>query len=266
MQLVNYLRLNGIKKGKMSLSSILRKFGLDLKLLDGIRASLHISQTTTMQTKMTTNIKECQDSKRLGLIQFLNLAENNLISDWSKRRSVTSYSHIAFHSEPQLKLGDWTNAWQWCSLNKQIIRYKQDGRDLYYMPSGLESKLSALTVKEYFNIVNEMSWKCFDSYVDQVREITYVKFNKKNWKNSFCSCVYWAKNYYCHHVIGVAVMKKKAHFLDVHMEIPIGQTRGRGQPKKTASALETQDDGLELSEDSSQDDDEEDPSPLEKNL
>jgi len=56
MQLVNYLRLNGIKKGKKSLSSILRKFGLDLKLVDGIRASLHISQTTTMQTKMTTNI------------------------------------------------------------------------------------------------------------------------------------------------------------------------------------------------------------------
>jgi len=68
-------------------------------------------------------------------------------------------------------------------------------------------------------------------------------------------------NYYCHHVIGVAVMKKKAHLLDLHMEIPIGQTRGRGQPKKTASALVTQDDGLE---DSSQDDDEEDPSPLKK--
>ena len=59
-------------------------------------------------------------------------------------------------------------------------------------------------------------------------------------------------------------MKKKAHFLDIHMEIPIGQTRGRGQPKKTASALVTQDDGLELSEDSSQDDDEEDPSPIKK--
>jgi len=31
--------------------------------------------------------KECQDRKRLGLIQFLNHAENNLVSDWSKRRS-----------------------------------------------------------------------------------------------------------------------------------------------------------------------------------
>ena len=30
-------------------------------------------------------------------------------------------------------------------------------------------------------------------------------------------------------------MKKKAQFLDVHMEIPIGQNRGRGQPKKTST-------------------------------
>ncbi len=91
-------------------------------------------------------IKECQDRKRLGLIQFLNHAEINLISDSSKRRSDTSYSHIAFHSDPQLKLKDCRNAWQWCSLNKKILRYK-DGRDLYCMPSGLETNLSSLTVR-----------------------------------------------------------------------------------------------------------------------
>jgi len=51
------------------------------------------------------------------------------------------------------------------------------------------------------------------------------------------------------------------------MEIPIGQTRPRGQPKKTASGLVKQDDGV-LSSDSSSSSstDESDLSPLKKNL
>ena len=73
--------------------------------------------------KKYINYKECQDRKRLGLIQFLNHAESNLINDWSKRRSEESYSHVPFYLTPQLSLKDWTNAWQWSSLNKEIVHY-----------------------------------------------------------------------------------------------------------------------------------------------
>jgi len=64
----------------------------------------------------------------------------------------------------------------------------------------------------------------------------------------------------------VAVFKKKANFLDVHMQIPIGQSRGRGQPKKNAPALVKQDDGLKVSSSSSSSvsDEEEDSSPVKK--
>ena len=48
---------------------------------------------------------------------------------------------------------------------------------------------------------------------------------------------FWNKKNFCHHVIGLAVLKKKSHYKDVHKQIPIGQTRPRGQPKKTSSAL-----------------------------
>ena len=41
------------------------------------------------------------------------------------------------------------------------------------------------------------------------------------------------KNYFCCHVIYIAVNHKLAQFLDIHMTIPIGQTRSVGRPKGT---------------------------------
>ena len=35
---------------------------------------------------------------------------------------------------------------------------------------------------------------------------------------------FWAKNYVCHHVVGLAVFKKKAAYQDIHMQIAICQT------------------------------------------
>jgi len=120
----------------------------------------------------------------------------------------------------------------------------------YTAASGSESKLSSRTVSKYFNIVDELKWDTFDDYVSHVHTINYVSFVKQDWITSVCSCVFLAKNYYCHHIIGLAVHKGKAAYLDIHKQIPIGQSRPRGQPKKTTSALVYQEDGP-LSSDSS---------------
>ena len=84
----------------------------------------------------------------------------------------------------------------------------------------------------------------------------------KDWLTSKCSCVFWAKNYKCHHVVGLAVFKGRAVYQDLHKTIPIGQNRPRGQPKKTAGALIRQTD--RKSSDSSSDSTDSDPSPIKK--
>ena len=53
------------------------------------------------------------------------------------------------------------------------------------------------------------------------------------WLHSKCSCQHWMSNYFCYHVIYIAVNHKLAQFLDIHMTIPIGQTRSVGRPKGT---------------------------------
>lgn len=82
----------------------------------------------------------------------------------------------------------------------------------------------------------------FDEYAKHVSKINYIEYDKIDWLKSKCSCCYWAKNYFCSHVIGLAVAKKKIAYKDIHKQIPIGQSRSRGQPKKTKGALEKQDD------------------------
>ena len=97
-------------------------------------------------------------------------------------------------------------------------------------------------------MVTELSWPTFDDYKRQVGTVHYVDWMRKDWIKSVCSCEHWAKNYVCHHIVGLAVFKEKAAFLEVHMEIAIGKTRPRGQPKKTASALVRQNDKTKESE------------------
>ena len=51
------------------------------------------------------------------------------------------------------------------------------------------------------------------------------------------------------------------------MQIPIGISRGRGQPKKTATALARQEENFKVSEDSSSDDsDDSEPSQVKRNI
>ena len=58
------------------------------------------------------DIKEDQGRKRLALIQFLCHAETSLVHEWSTRRRAESFLYVPFNTHPQLKLLDWTNAWQ----------------------------------------------------------------------------------------------------------------------------------------------------------
>ena len=93
-------------------------------------------------------------------------------------------------------------------------------------------QISSRDCRKYFNTLDLQNWKNFKVYKSQIRSIHYIEFNKQNWLKSICNCTFWSKNLFCQHVIGLAVYKNKAQYKEVHMQIPIGQNRKRGQPKK----------------------------------
>ena len=191
--------------------------------------------------------------------------EINLVLEWSKRRRPDSYLYIKFQTHPQMILLDWTHCWQWFSQEKEITRYKKEGRDLYCIPGGNDKRLSVRNCTKFFKIIDDLSWESFDDYKSHIRTVHYVQWFSKDWIKSVCCCVFWAKNYFCHHVVGLAAFKKKCVFLDIHMEIAIGQTRPRGQPKKTANALTRQEE-IVSSDSSTECSDGSDPSPIKKKV
>ncbi len=137
------------------------------------------------------------------------------------RRRDDSMMHVSFDVVPKMGLKDWTNSWQWSTLSKQIVRYKKEGRNCFCMPGGLDKVLSLRDCTKYFNVVDELNWDTLDKYEAHIRTVYYVEYNKKEWILSKCSCIFWAKNYFCHHVVGLAVENKKVQYLDVHKQIEI---------------------------------------------
>lgn len=97
---------------------------------------------------------------------------------------------------------------------------------LYYMPGGPEKKLSSRDCSKYFNIVDEKRWDTFDDYAQHIRTVHYVEWSKECMK-SRCSCIHWAKDYFCKHVVGLAVFKNKVTYQESHMTINIEVSRKR---------------------------------------
>ena len=152
---------------------------------------------------MSFYMKSCE------FILILVHVETNLVKDWSLRRRSESYTYVQWQDSPLMKLKHWTQAWEWSSKEKSIIKYKRGDVHIYCMPGGLETKLSNRDWPKYFNIVDEKRWDTFDDYTEHIRTVHYVEWKSKEWIKSRCSCVYWAKNYFCKHVVGLAVFKKK---------------------------------------------------------
>jgi hypothetical protein len=58
-----------------------------------------------------------------------------------------------------------------------------------------------------------------------------------NWKQGKCTIPYFLKKYTSMHLVGLAIRLKYVKPLPVAKDIPIGQRRKRGRPKKSSRAL-----------------------------
>ncbi len=156
-----------------------------------------------------------------------------MVKEWSRRRSPTNLECKSFLDLPALQLKDWTWAWQWSSKKKSILKYKhsKDSDTYYCIPGGNETVLKNKDCKNYFKQL-ENGWRDFDSYKGTIGSLHYIQFEKDNWLNSRCFCQHWMKNYFCHHVVFIAVTHKLVEFADIHQTVPIGKTRSVGRPKE----------------------------------
>lgn len=164
--------------------------------------------------------------------EFLESVEE-FVTFWSKDRNKNFITTKKFLEIPPIETHLWTLAFEWCKLNKRIIKLSRNDHVLYmFTSSEVSFEASKSMCKE---LLDKTHWNSFDDYKSQVTSIRYVKLDELRWESSVCSCVYWNKNYICKHTIGVAFNCKLTSFPGLDLNIEANARRGRR--KKATEAL-----------------------------
>ncbi len=90
--------------------------------------------------------------RRPGLIQWLNYAYTDMLPKWSVRRDPSLISCKNFEQKPIISLPNWTEAFQYATRKKDIIKFRHSSTNdntYYCLPVGDEAKLTEDYCKGY---------------------------------------------------------------------------------------------------------------------
>ena len=80
----------------------------------------------------------------------------------------------------------------------------------------------------------------FDELINCMKSLPVVTLKRESWTDSYCTCSYNLKNYFCYHVIALAANEGLVVIDNVHKKRAIGQKPSAGRKKKAKRALERQ--------------------------
>jgi hypothetical protein len=175
--------------------------------------------------------KEHTLRERLPLPRFFELCLQ-VVEKWSREymNSDKVFSKIA-----SISLKDWTSGYQWAKNNKQIVSEEFDNNTIFYSPAGESSKIT----QDEIQCVEKCRWNTFEQYKKRAFSVWIIDMPKlsNNWQDGVCTCPYFMKHFLCKHLIGLAIRLKYAKPPPAAKDIPIGEKRKRGRPKKATRAL-----------------------------
>lgn len=166
--------------------------------------------------------------ERMPIGQFANQCLISA-SRWSKQYAFDKMIVMS----PTLDTGDWTSAYQWGTSSKEVRSQRSGDLTEYFCPSGGKVSLSAADVRR----AKKRSWRNFDEFKKAAFAVWIVSMKDDNWRDARCSCPHFLKNYKCKHTLGMAIRLQLVHAPPEAKQIPLGQKRKRGRPKKATQAL-----------------------------
>ena len=90
------------------------------------------------------------------------------------------------------------------------------------------------------DVLHERWEKCefsFDELNKRLERVHKVCLNRDDWLKSKCTCSWFQKNYYCYHIMVVAVKEKLFEIPLEYLPIQIEANKARGKPSKMTKAL-----------------------------
>ena len=120
-------------------------------------------------------------------------------------------------------------------MNKDISIRETEFEFIYSVPAAHKQSVTDDEIK----IVEEMRWSTFDDFKVKAFTVWFVirPRNNENWHAGSCTCPYFLKRFVCKHLLGLAIRLKLTSAPPAAKNVPIGEKRRRGRPKKTSRAL-----------------------------
>lgn len=166
--------------------------------------------------------------ERMPLSQFLPLCLES-----STRWSEPYGEDKQIAATPTYTLADWTDAYAWVKLNKTVTVKEQADTTMYICPGNDKLTVTNADVQRVLNRI----WNKFDLFKRRSTALWIVTITGDNWQEGTCTCPKYQKTFKCKHIMGVALRQKYAQAPAAAKNVPIGQKRKRGRPKKATKVL-----------------------------
>jgi len=160
------------------------------------------------------------------------------VRGWSIAVDPARVNYTAFALQPSIPLKLDTSAYNWARSNVFVRTETSKTISCFYIqPAASSKKLTMAETKQYDKLEKLRSWKFFDTYVTWQSKLWKVIMEADDYQNAACSCPSYQKKFMCKHILGIAIGKKLYAVPPAVKDVPIGEKRKRGRPKKCSKAL-----------------------------
>jgi hypothetical protein len=150
--------------------------------------------------------------------------------------SRNSVGENRFNESFEIDTRTWTMAAE-CVANKPVIQ--RIGKSDEYIFCSKHKDDIQLDKNLIANKLDRVTLD-FDAFIKHCQKYRKIRLNRENWALSTCSCAFGMKNYYCYHVITVAVMEKLAVIPVEKNGTRVVPNAAKGRKAKAPKALKKQ--------------------------
>ncbi|RMZ99193.1 hypothetical protein BpHYR1_051645, partial [Brachionus plicatilis] len=166
--------------------------------------------------------------KRMAFSVFLTNAYST-VSNWS----MDTVKEKIFCDEYDISGESWSLAYSFLTVNDRVIKKVPNSTTFLLTKKEFKDELNMDYAKGLYSKLNND----FDQLVALFKNVRIIKFNKDSWVCSSCTCSYYLRNYFCYHLIVVAVVKKLVEIPNKYKKCSIEPKAKRGRKANAAKAL-----------------------------
>lgn len=147
--------------------------------------------------------------------------------------AVSKWSTKADLKKLTIDLSLWTKAVQWATADVKTKKKDVPGCGTEHL---IPAKMRPYPRAD--KIFRAQSWVSWNHFQERASVLYSLFLPLDGWEMGTCTCRYYLSHFMCKHIVGLAIKNELVVAPLEASQIPIGNTRKRGRPRKVKSALQ----------------------------